>query len=214
MTEYFLLAIGDLHIPRRAKTIPEEILEKISELTSPSLFDYTFFTGDLIDYNDFLDFLKTKTNHDVFVVMGNMDYYVGNRDAPIYQDLAIQMEKSPHNILNIGLTHGDQIQKRGNHRQLEELAKNKGLNILISGHTHQEEIFLTRNGILLLNPGSVTGAWSFIASGIPSFITISISSSTNDIKTTLFQLDKKNNEINQKNSYYTFQDNRINEKYR
>ncbi|TFF84990.1 MAG: YfcE family phosphodiesterase [Promethearchaeota archaeon] len=214
MTEYFLLAIGDLHIPRRAKTVPEEILDKISELTSPNLFDYTFFTGDIIDYHNFLDFLKTKTKHDVFVVMGNMDYYAGNRDAPIYQDLHIQMEKPPQNMLNIGLTHGDQIQERGNHQQLESLANNKDCNILISGHTHQEEIFLTRNGILLLNPGSATGAWSFIASGIPSFITIKISTSTHNIKTTLFQLDKKNNEINQKSFYYTFQDNRINEKYR
>ncbi|MGM0468646.1 MAG: YfcE family phosphodiesterase [Promethearchaeati archaeon] len=214
MTEYFLLAIGDLHIPRRAKTIPEEILDKISQLTSPNLFDYTFFTGDLIDYHDFLDFLKSKTKNDVFIVMGNMDYYADNRDAPIYQDLVIQMENRPHNMLNIGLTHGDQIQERGNHHQLEKLAENKNFNILISGHTHQEEIFLTKNGILLLNPGSVTGAWSFIASGIPSFITITISPSINNIKTTLFQLDKKNNEIDQRTYYYTFQDNRIKEKYR
>lgn len=209
-----MLVIGDPHIPRRAKQIPEQILNKISDLSGAQKFDYTFFTGDLIDYQEFLEFLKLKTKNDVFIVMGNMDYYAGNRDAPIYQKLKLNMEVSNQNNLSIGLTHGDQVQERGNHQQLEQLAQKQEFNILISGHTHQEEVFLTKNGILLLNPGSVTGAWSFIASGIPSFIKLSIDTNTNDIKTTLYQLDQKRDEINQKNSYFNFQKNNIKEKYR
>jgi len=214
MMEYLMLAIGDPHIPRRAKHIPEPILEKISELDSSQSFDYSFFTGDLIDYQEFLEFLTSHTKKEVYVVMGNMDYYAGNRDAPISRKLTLEMGKNSRSKLTIGLTHGDQIQQRGNHQQLEQLAKNNNFDILISGHTHQEEVKLTKQGVLLLNPGSVTGAWSFIASGIPSFITLSIKTTTNDITATLLQLDQKRNELNHTKFYYSFQDDRIHEKYR
>lgn len=209
-----MLAIGDPHIPRRAKCIPDPILDKISELGSSQPFDYSFFTGDLIDYQEFLEFLTNYTTEEVFMVIGNMDYYAGNRDAPISRKLTLEMGKNSRSKLTIGLTHGDQIQQRGNHQQLEQLAKNNDFNILISGHTHQEEVKLTKRGVLLLNPGSVTGAWSFIASGIPSFITLLIKTTTSEITTTLFQLDQKRNELNHTKSYYSFQDKRIHEKYR
>ena len=39
------LAIGDSHIPRRAKSIPEKIIIKLQELTQAELFEYTFFTN-------------------------------------------------------------------------------------------------------------------------------------------------------------------------
>jgi putative phosphoesterase len=209
-----MLAIGDPHIPRRAKQIPELIMDKISELSSSRMFDYTFFTGDLIDYPEFLEFLASNTKKEVFTVMGNMDYYAGNRDAPLFEHLTIKLNKFKESLLKISITHGDQIQVRGNHHQLEDLAREHGSHILISGHTHQEEVFLTKTGTLLVNPGSVTGAWSFIASGIPSFIIISINTENYDIKTTLFQLDQKKREITQKNFYFLFQNNQIKEKYR
>ncbi|TFG16211.1 MAG: YfcE family phosphodiesterase, partial [Promethearchaeota archaeon] len=161
----YLLAIGDSHIPLRAKDVSPKIYEKLEEIAGNHLFDYTFFTGDVIDAPQFLDFLKLKTKLDFFRVVGNMDYYGGSRDAPIFQKLDLFI---PHK-LSIGLTHGAQISPRGNHDQLELLASEQDYNILISGHTHKEEITLTKNGILLLNPGSITGAWSFIASQIPSF---------------------------------------------
>jgi putative phosphoesterase len=206
------LAIGDAHIPRRAKSIPDGILNKLNELTNQKSFDYTFFTGDLITAFDFIDFLKSKTSYDVFIVIGNMDYYGGNRSSPIYQNLEIKFLDNKK--LSIGLTHGHQIEPRGDHSQLEYLATNEyANNILISGHTHKEEIYLTNKGILLLNPGSVTGAWSFIASGIPSFISIDITEETNYIDITLFQLDKKSKDINELKSYFIFENNAIYYRY-
>ena len=164
----YLLAIGDAHIPRRAREIPPKVYEKLENLARAHLFDYTFFTGDVIDAPKFLDFLKLRTKRDFFRVIGNMDYYGGNRDAPIFQKLKL------YDQLTIGMTHGAQISPRGDHDQLELLAMEKEYNILISGHTHKEEITLTQNGILLINPGSITGAWSFVASQIPSFTFITI----------------------------------------
>ncbi|MFW9820672.1 MAG: YfcE family phosphodiesterase, partial [Candidatus Thorarchaeota archaeon] len=167
-----ILCIGDAHVPVRAKDLPIQIYEKLDELTEESLFHYTFFTGDLINFPKLIDFLNQKTKRTLFNVIGNMDYYYGNRDSPNYQKLVISFEDNDEVIL--GLTHGAQINPRGDHDQLEVLAQEKGYTILVSGHTHKEEVFLTRKGILLINPGSVTGAWSFVASGIPSFIDNSI----------------------------------------
>jgi putative phosphoesterase len=193
-----LLAIGDAHIPRRAREIPPKIYEKLETLAEERLFDYTFFTGDVIDAPEFIEFLKLRTKRDFFRVIGNMDYYGGNRDAPVFQKLELS------NHLLIGMTHGAQITPRGDHDQLELLAVEKSYNILISGHTHQEEMTLTKNGFLLLNPGSVTGAWSFVASQIPSFIVIKVNEETGNIAIILYQLITRENIISEKQDYFIF----------
>jgi len=195
-----ILCIGDSHVPIRVKDIPIQIYDKINEITESELFDYTFFTGDIIDFPKLIDFLNIKTKRTLFKVIGNMDYYYGNRDSPIYQKLDISFEDNEKIIL--GLTHGSQISPRGDHDQLEILAQEKEYNILVSGHTHKEEVFLTREGILLINPGSVTGAWSFVASGIPSFIELYINDKKKEINVNLFQINKQTRIIEV--SYYSF----------
>jgi hypothetical protein len=202
-----ILCIGDSHIPNRAKQLPQKIYDKLDILTKENLFDFTFFTGDIIKFPELLDFLKLKTKKDLFIVMGNMDYYYGNRNAPMYQKLDVIIENKDK--ITLGLTHGAQISPRGDHSQLENLAIEKNFNILISGHTHKEESFLTDKGILLVNPGSVTGAWSFVASGIPSFIELKIIESTKEIIVDLIQIDKRTREtVSYKNRYF-FQNNQI-----
>ncbi|MFX1356547.1 MAG: metallophosphoesterase, partial [Promethearchaeota archaeon] len=96
------LIIGDSHVPKRATIVPKQILEKLEDLTISDLFENTFFTGDLIDYQEFIDFLNIKTKGNLFIVRGNMDYYYGNRDAPMYQKM--QLSFSDNNIMTIGLT--------------------------------------------------------------------------------------------------------------
>ncbi len=204
---YKILCIGDSHIPIRAKDLPIQIYDKINELTESELFDNTFFTGDLIDFSELLDFLNRKTKGTLYKVIGNMDYYYGNRDSPTYQKLDLFFEDN--NKITLGLTHGAQIRPRGDHDQLEILAQEKGYNIIVSGHTHKEEIFITREGILLINPGSVTGAWSFVASNIPCFIELNIDIRTKDIIIQLFQIDKKTRELNVLDFYFAFKNNKI-----
>ena len=202
-----ILAIGDSHIPRRARNIPDKIYNILHQLIEKERFDYTFFTGDIIKADDFINFLNLNTKKDLFIVVGNMDYYGGNRDAPMYQKLNFLF--SDNNKITMGLTHGHQISPRGDHKQLEFLAIEKNYNILISGHTHKEEIFLTKKGILLLNPGSVTGAWSFIASENPSFITLNINENTKEIDITLYRLNIKSAKLNEIQSYFIFEEGRI-----
>ena len=206
-----ILCIGDSHIPKRAKEFPEQIYHKLSDITKDLLFDYTFFTGDVIKYPKLLDYLNSITQNNVLIVMGNMDYYYGNRDAPMYQKLEVILEDNEK--IKIGLTHGAQIRPRGDHTQLETLAIERKYNILVSGHTHKEEIHLTKKGILLINPGSVTGAWSFVASRIPTFLELDIIKSTKQINLKLFQIDKHSREVTTSKSEYFFQNSQVNRRF-
>jgi len=194
-------------VPIRAKDLPTQIYEKINELTQTELYDYTFFTGDVVNFPKLLDFLNLKTKRTLFRVIGNMDYYYGNRDSPNYQKLEISFEDNDK--ITLGLTHGAQIRPRGDHGQLENLAIEKEFAILVSGHTHKEEIFLTKKGILLINPGSITGAWSFVASGIPSFIELYIDEKIKAIIINLFQINKQTREIVVSESYFILKNNQI-----
>ncbi|MFX1503508.1 MAG: YfcE family phosphodiesterase [Promethearchaeota archaeon] len=206
-----ILCIGDAHVPVRANDLPMQIYGKINDLTNTELFDYIFFTGDIINFPKLLDFLNQKTKRTLFRVIGNMDYYYGIRDSPEYQKLDIIFEDNIK--LTLGLTHGVQVKPRGDHDQLESLAIERKYNILVSGHTHKEEVFLTSKGILLLNPGSVTGAWSFVASGIPSFIELSIDNKIKEIIVKLFQINKKTREMSALESMFIMENNQIYKKY-
>ncbi len=202
-----ILCIGDSHVPIRAKDLPAQIYEQLNKLTQIGLFDYTFFTGDVVNFPELLDFLNLKTKGNLFRVIGNMDYYYGNRDSPNYQKLDILFEDNDE--LTLGLTHGAQIRPRGDHDQLEILAQENGYDILVSGHTHKEEVYLTKKGILLINPGSITGAWSFVASGIPSFIELSVDEKTKEIVINLFQIDKSTRKIILFEFNFTLKNNQI-----
>ncbi len=206
-----ILLTGDSHIPQRASKIADEIYRKINNIATKNLFDYTLFTGDLIDAPEFMDFLNNKTKKEVFKVIGNMDYYGGNRNLP--QSRSLKISLTGNESISIGLIHGHQITPRGDHSQLEYLALENNYNILVSGHTHKEEVFLTRKGILLLNPGSITGAWSFVASGNYSFISMKIDEKLKEISVKLFQYNNKSNKFNESESFFIYVDRIINPKY-
>ena len=201
------LIIGDTHIPRRAKDVDYRIYDKLTELAKDNPFDFTLFTGDEIKAPRFIGFLESKTKTKLYRVIGNMDYFDGHRDSPLYADLYIYF--SDDTKITIGLTHGAQIEPRGDHKQLKALAIEKSYNILISGHTHHDNVRRTKNGVLLLNPGSVTGAWSFVASGIPSFMTLDINERDKSIMLILFKLERRSGQINEDKYNYVYFKNQI-----
>lgn len=202
-----ILAIGDSHIPRRAKNIPAQICDMLEKSVLNGKFDYTFFTGDVVKAPRFMSYLKKITKSEVLVVVGNMDYYGGNRNAPIYQHIEISLETKEN--LTVGLTHGHQINPRGDHAQLGTLAIDNNYNVLISGHTHKEEVVLTNNGVLLLNPGSVTGAWSFVASRNPSIIVLILDGKTGEIDVFLHQYEIRSSELREKKNSFIFKNKTI-----
>ncbi len=202
-----ILAIGDSHIPRRAKNIPIQICEVLEKSVLNGKFDYTFFTGDVVKAPRFMNYLKKITKNEVLAVIGNMDYYGGNRNAPIHQHIQISLETKENLI--VGSTHGHQINPRGDQAQLETLAIDNIYNVLISGHTHKEEVVLTNIGVLLLNPGSVTGAWSFVASRNPSIIVLFLDEKTGEIDVSLHQYEIRSSELREKKYSFIFKNKTI-----
>ncbi len=190
------------------RSVSDPIFKKLRDLASEKPFTYTFFTGDLINYEEFITFLNIITEKDVIRVLGNMDSYFGaNLHVSKFRTVEFTISKGKE-TLTIGLTHGSQLSPRGDHYQLENIALENNCIILISGHTHKEDIHLTDKGILLLNPGSITGAWSFVASKIPSFMTLIVDVNNNSIEVNLFQFNRKWSITHRKFSFL-YQNNRI-----
>ncbi len=190
------------------RSVSDPIFKKLRDLASEKPFTYTFFTGDLINYEEFITFLNIITEKDVIRVLGNMDSHFGaNLHVSKFRTVEFTISKGKE-TLTIGLTHGSQLSPRGDHYQLENIALENNCIILISGHTHKEDIHLTDKGILLLNPGSITGAWSFVASKIPSFMTLIVDVNNNSIEVNLFQFNRKWSITHRKFSFL-YQNNRI-----
>jgi len=201
------LILGDSHLKRRAKEVDARIYNKLNELTKEQIFDFTLFTGDVVKAPKFIEFLKSKTKTKMYIVIGNMDYFDGDREAPLYAELYIYFNDDTK--MTIGLTHGTQIEPRGDHKQLKALALKMSFNIFISGHTHHHSVRRTKNGLLLINPGSVTGAWSFISSGRHSFITLDINVENKEIIMILYRLDILSGQLNEDKYHYIYHNNQI-----
>lgn len=149
-----ILIFGDTHIPERAKEIPREFVEYLEG------FDIVVITGDLTSER-VLRFGE-RLAETVIAVRGNMDH------------LALpQSGKFRVEDFRFGVVHGHQVYPRGNREQLEEIATEMGVDVLISGHTHLPDIYYGNK--ILLNPGSMTGVWGGGAfSTIPSFIILEV----------------------------------------
>ncbi len=190
-----LLAIGDFHIPDRAFVVPAELDASITRAARKQNFDLVACTGDLTKEDQLEPFLASWSREYV-VVQGNMDADL--RNAKWFpRSVIIDTEKfiPGSEVLKIGITHGHQIHPRGDPANLAEIAQEMGVHVLISGHTHASSIVLHQRAsdgqqVLLLNPGSATGAWSFVASMIPSFMVIDIEPSRQglDVETMLVEL--------------------------
>ncbi len=107
-------------------------------------WDLILHTGD-VEENWVLEYLSHFG--ELHVVRGNMDYL----DLPKFQVIDTEIGR-------ILLIHGHQVHPRGNRDQLSALGRSAGAGIVVSGHTHRPFIE-ERNGIVLVNPGTATGAW-------------------------------------------------------
>ncbi len=155
-----ILAVGDTHIPDRAEKIPETVRDFVSRG-----YDVLACTGDLTVKRVLDELSRLSKAKAVYAVRGNMDYL----DLPLKVTFRV-------GGLRFGLYHGHGIFPRGDRKQLESLAREMGVDVLITGHTHCHDIY--DGSVLILNPGSATGVWSGgNASLIPSAMCIEVSES-------------------------------------
>ncbi len=163
------LIVGDTHVPDRASSIPRQVVEALNSMKP---FNYVLITGDLIS-RDVLDELM-GLGEKSYAVRGNMD----SLELPDKE--VIKMEG-----IKVGLMHGHQLRRRGDVDELTKAAVKLGVDVLVSGHTHEPAI--VRGAVNLLNPGSLTGAWSGSgARSPPSFLVLEVGGAS--VEVSLFQL--------------------------
>src|SRR5271157_4153133 len=194
------LVIGDSHIPDRAQALPYELQLGVTKLRQIQPFDGIFCTGDLTVDDNIMALLREWAGIGFLkIVQGNMDAEEGI-DNPVFDSFIV-----PGTEIEIGLYHGTKIKPRGDREETEKFALQRGVQIMITGHSHAQDIFLTPSGILLLNPGSCVGAWSFVATGIPSYILLEIQGERISVK--LFEL--RLNEMHEKQSQFKIEGKKI-----
>ena len=129
--------ISDTHVPDRDYKIPEPVFKTFKDV------DLIIHAGDLTS-QEVLDQLKKIAP--VTAIHGNIDRASG-LNLPKTEIITV-------NDLKIGVAHGE-VYPRGDEQQLYYLALELGVDILITGHSHQSFIKKIKD-ILLLNPGSPT----------------------------------------------------------
>merc|ERR1712137_757107 len=88
----------------------------------------------------------------------------------------------------IGLCHGHQIVPWGDAESLANLQRKLDVDILITGHTHRNDVY-EYEGRYIVNPGSITGAYSSATTDVvPSFVLMAVKG--NKVVTYLYELRK------------------------
>ena len=117
-------------------------------------------TGNLCTQEQ-LDYLKSIVPaQNVHAVKGDFDEIAGLPERKVVQV----------GEFKIGLCHGHQVVPWGDSEALARLQREMDVDILITGHTHKNEVN-EFGGKWFINPGSITGAYSSFTSNVtPSFI--------------------------------------------
>ena len=139
-----MLVVGDIHFPDRSKQFPSFLPKS----------DVVAGTGD---YTNHTALFEVASLAPVFIgVVGNSD-----RSIPLPERTSFIYR----NVL-FGLFHGHGIHPRGDLEQLYAVAKELGVEVLLTGHTHKLGVIQYKD-VIIANPGSATGAWGGSTPGEP-----------------------------------------------
>jgi len=146
--------MSDAHVPDREREIPPEIRTFVA---SQAPYDLVLYAGDLTG-PEVLEWLKGLGDV-VKVVRGNMDY------LPLPEEEVVELDGAKALLI-----HGHQVRPRGNLKALSQIAKRKNARVIVHGHLHRP-LVAEEDGVLHLNPGSVTGTWGGSSlGGNPTFM--------------------------------------------
>jgi len=154
--------------------------EEFKELLVPGKMQHVLCTGNLCS-KAVEDYLRTLANT-VHIVRGDLDSGPAARDLPERKIVKI-------GDFTIGLCHGHQVVPWGDPEALANLQRKMDVDILITGHTHKNEVY-EFEGKYIINPGSATGAYSpFRANVQPSFVLMAIKQ--NRVVTFVYELNEE-----------------------
>lgn len=156
-----VLLVGDLHIPHRAAEIPE----KFTRMLVPNKMQHVICTGN-IGCKEQYEKLRSLAPS-VHVTTGDFEFSGGENIFPETKVLQVGQ-------FRIGVIHGHQVIPWGDHTALSIVRRKLDVDILVSGHTHKNEV-VDHDGSYHINPGSITGAFSTVTTEVnPSFVLLAI----------------------------------------
>jgi len=174
-----VLVLGDLHLAHRKESLPEQF----KDLLVPGKMQHVLCTGNVCSRTA-EDYLRTLATS-VHMVRGDMDVVSGLDELPEHKLLRI-------GEFSIGLMHGHQCVPWGDPDALALVQRQLDCDILITGHTHKNEVFEYEKRYII-NPGSATGAFSsHTPNVIPSFVLMAIKG--NKVVTYVYEL--RDGEVN------------------
>ena len=164
------LVVGDFHIPNRAASIPE----KFQRMLVPNKMKHVIVSGNVGNNEQIAELKALAPNF--HMARGDFDE---DTTLPDHKIITIGQFK-------IGLIHGHQIVPWSDHGALAMMQRQLDVDILISGHTHKQEVNHL-DGKWFINPGSITGAYSSLSQEVsPSFILLAVQG--NKVVTYVYEL--------------------------
>jgi vacuolar protein sorting-associated protein 29 len=156
-----VLVLGDLHIPHRKAELPEQF----KLLLVPNKMQHILCTGNLCS-KPVEDYLR-RLAPSVHITRGDMDAASGLNQLPEQKVIKI-------GEFRVGLCHGHQVVPWGDPEALANLQRKLDVDILITGHTHKNDVY-EYEGKYIINPGSITVAYSSQSTKIvPSFVLMAV----------------------------------------
>jgi vacuolar protein sorting-associated protein 29 len=137
-----VLILGDLHIPSRASKIPAPF----KRMLVPNKMQHIICTGN-ISAADFDDLRALAPN--VHIVSG--DYDDGQTSGAVFPETRVVQVGS----FRIGLIHGHQLLPWGSQEAAARMRRKLGVDILVTGHTHKNEITIQDGAHTYINPVSI-----------------------------------------------------------
>ncbi|MDF3293914.1 metallophosphoesterase family protein [Streptomyces silvisoli] len=133
-----LLLTSDTHLPKRAKKLPEELLEQME------LADVVVHAGDWVDLAT-LTLFTSRTQRLIGVY--------GNNDGPELRARLPEVARAELDGLRFGVVH-ETGPTRGRDQRCAQ--RFPDLDVLVFGHSHIPYDSTAPGGLRLLNPGSPT----------------------------------------------------------
>jgi len=134
----------------------------------PNKMQHVICTGNIGSKEQYNELRSLAPN--IHVVSGDSEYNNAESSPTEFPESRVVQVGD----FRIGVIHGHQVIPWGDHMSLAMIRRKLNVDILISGHTHKNEV-VEHDGYYHINPGSITGAIPPTAKDVtPSFALLAV----------------------------------------